>query len=245
MQRRKLVQAYHKYTPEKMIVEKIASTKNLEDAKFTEIQLIQQYDSYNNGYNMTLGGDHAQVKDLSEADLDNIRDLLENTDLTLNKIGRKFKVSASLVSMICANKIYEGIGEARIIRRGSGSYARGENSGNSKFTEKDVINIKKSYIEGKSSQIIAKEFKTSRTQICDILNEKIWKGVGPKVEMRKFRGNSKLTENQVRECWELKLKNKSTRYICDNLNLKYHTVYAILSGTNWKDLYDEYNKKAP
>lgn len=245
MQRRKLVMAYHKHKPENMLMERIASAKTLQDAKAAEIQLIEQYNSYHNGYNMTLGGDHAQVKNLTVKDIDTIRDLLENTSKTLKEIGSIYNVSDSLISQICRNVTYEGWGNARKIERGLKSYARGERTGNSRFTEQDIIAIKKSYNEGKSSQYLSKKYKTSRTQICDILNEKIWKGVGPKKVNRRFRGNSKYTEREVREVWELYIKGNSIKQITEITDIKYATVRSFIKGVTWTDLYDEYIKKLP
>ncbi len=242
--KRKVVKAYKKYGVSNMVFEHIFTANDLECAKQVEIELIQFYDSYNNGYNMTLGGDHATTA-LNKDQVDGIRDLLEDTNQSLKEIGDKFGVSDSLVSQICRGVIYRNTGNFRKIDRGFKSYARGENSGNSRFTEKDIIEIKKLYMRGESCNKIAKKYDSSSTQISAILKEEIWKGIGPKIKMRRSRGNSKLSEEIVRECWELKIKGLNINQISQKKNLKYHTLYAIFSGANWKDIYAEYIKKAP
>ncbi len=59
--RRGSMNAFHcairKYGPENFDGEVLTSAKTLEEAKDLESQLIRKFDTYKNGYNMTLGGD--------------------------------------------------------------------------------------------------------------------------------------------------------------------------------------------
>lgn len=53
----KLQRAIRKYGIENLSVQKVYQTDDKGDAMLNEKRLIEQYDSFRNGYNMTLGGD--------------------------------------------------------------------------------------------------------------------------------------------------------------------------------------------
>lgn len=53
-------------------------------------------------------------------------------------------------------------------------YARGEKSGQSLLTEKQVREIRKMYKKIKSSRKIAKKYNLSKTSILNIINKKTW-----------------------------------------------------------------------
>lgn len=242
IKRRKFVRACKKYGWDNMIFEHIFCAFNEKLAKDIEIELIKKFNSYDKGYNMTLGGDFAATKDLSVKDLDEIRVLLEATTESLAKIATKYGLHASQVLSVQRNEAYIGMGNSREIKRPGNTYAKGENTGNSKLTDDLVRDIKLSHMKGKNSPELAKIFNVSKANICHILKEETWKHV--KVEgykRRKSRGNSKLQESDVREIWDLYSKDVTIPKIASKLNFKYATVRSILKGLNWKDIYKEFN----
>lgn len=240
--KRKIVQAYIKYGKDNMNFEHIATAFSHEDAKVLEIELIETHNSYHRGYNGTLGGDRATFKYLAPEDLESIRNQLETTTDSLQVIGDRFNLSSATIMHIQRNHLHSETGNARVIERPGNTFAHGSSAPNVKLTEDQVYEIKRLSTEGLNSVQLSSKFGVTKTNICDILTEKIWKHVKFKGMTRpKHRGNSKLTEVQVREAWELKLKETPTRTICDITGIKYHTLYACFTGKNWKDLYEEYS----
>lgn len=236
------MQAISKYGMENMNFAHIVTAFSKEDAKELEKVLIKHYNSYSNGYNLTIGGDSITITSkLSEKDIDDIRDLLENSKLSLEKIAVRYKIDSVTVYNIQNGITWSEVGNFREIKR-EHCYAKGSNVLNSKLTEDDVYEIKRLYMqEGKRSVELSKIFNVTRNSICAIINEHTWKHVTYQgFKKGKSRGNNKLTESQVIELWELKRNGHTNRDICNMKNLKYHTVYAIFNGFNWKDLYEKY-----
>lgn len=59
-----------------------------------------------------------------------------------------------------------------------GKHCRGENSGMSKLTEKDVLEIRSKYIPYKySTTKLGEEYNVHNSTICSIINNKIWKHI--------------------------------------------------------------------
>lgn len=54
--------AIHKYGKANFKIEQIASSFNIEDLKQLEILLIEQYNTFREGYNLTIGGDLREFK---------------------------------------------------------------------------------------------------------------------------------------------------------------------------------------
>lgn len=100
-----LYMAFEKYGIEQFdfsIVEECSPQKLNE----REIYWISYYDSYNNGYNQTTGGDgssNAVVK-LTSEDVYIIYDLLENSNLSQQEIAKKFDVGEDTISEINQGK---------------------------------------------------------------------------------------------------------------------------------------------
>ena len=66
-----------------------------------EVFWIKKLDSYNNGYNLTEGGDSARTNSkLSEAEVKEIKDLLLNSTLTETEIAEMFNITQKNVSAI-------------------------------------------------------------------------------------------------------------------------------------------------
>lgn len=243
---RKIVQAIQKYGMDKMNFQCIATAFTQDDAKELERVLIEFYDSFTNGYNLTPGGDSITIKsNLNEKKVDEIRDLLENSEMSLQEIGDKFKISSASVLNIQIGKSWSDVGNYRKIIRKQNTFARGSSITNSKLTEEDVYEIKRLYMEEDiKSPELSKRFNMTRTNICDILKEKTWKHVKYEgFKKKKFRGNSKFKEVDIRNAWELKLKGYTIKEIELKLNIPYATLYSCFTGKNWKDLFEEYSNK--
>lgn len=73
-----------------------------------EIYWIKKYNSYNDGYNATLGGGNSCTTSIkiTEEEADNIKKLLMNTTLSQVEIAEKFNIDQSNVSLINIGKIW-------------------------------------------------------------------------------------------------------------------------------------------
>jgi hypothetical protein len=64
-------------------------------------------------------------------------------------------------------------------QKGRNSAGRGEQSGNHKFTEKDILSMRNRYARGEVTQVnLAKEYSSTRQYINLIIHHKYWKSVG-------------------------------------------------------------------
>lgn len=99
----KLQKAILKYGADKFYIELIDKFEAgiLEEK---EIEYIAKYDSYHNGYNSTLGGDTGKRLEVDESAM-----LIDWRDgLSINKLSKKYKISADSVSKILVNNnVYE------------------------------------------------------------------------------------------------------------------------------------------
>lgn len=98
---RSIYQAIRKYGLENFsweIIEKCS--KDELDEK--EIYWINYYNSYKNGYNQTMGGNgtHGNSIKITKEQVEEIRSLLKETNLSNKQIGDKYGVSETLISAI-------------------------------------------------------------------------------------------------------------------------------------------------
>ena len=138
----------------------------LEELDNKEKYWINYYDSFNNGYNETKGGQqnfalkgekHSQAK-LKQQDVDIIKNLLSQ-NYSLEDIIKDFPfVSKSTISMINNGKIWIDRGRIYPIAKLSTNHI-GSKNGRSKLTENDVILIRTRYSKGETIAEIYKDFK--------------------------------------------------------------------------------------
>lgn len=127
-----------------------------------EIYWIKYYDSYNNGYNSTIGGhlnlttigeNHPMAK-LTNKEVLEIKDLLKNSRETEYEIANKYKVTQSLISEINNGERWTTIGiNEKYPLRSIGKLRTGENNPKAVFTDKEVIEIRKRYVNETGKQI--------------------------------------------------------------------------------------------
>ena len=97
------------------------------------------------------GENHSQAK-LTLEEVKEIKKLLKNTDLSLEEIKQKFpKISSkSLISLINTGKIWFNKNEEYPIRKKFKNTSKGENNPRAKFTEKQVVEMRILYSQGKT-----------------------------------------------------------------------------------------------
>lgn len=137
------------------------------------------------GYNVLLGGQnkialkgelHSQAK-LSQKEVNIIKDLLKNSDKNLNDILELFPfISKSTLSMINQGKTWFDKKEKYPLRKLETSH-RGSLNGKAKFSEKQVMEIRKKYSMGIPPKEIFIEYGNiaSKSAISAILYGKTYK----------------------------------------------------------------------
>lgn len=103
-------QALRKYGIENFTFEIIEECPPvLEILNQREIYWIAYYDSYNNGYNATLGGQTGVVTSYKLTDdiITMIKNDLINSNLTYNELHKKYNISTGRISEINTGKIYQ------------------------------------------------------------------------------------------------------------------------------------------
>lgn len=240
----KLINAIKKYKFDNLKKEVIMSCFGFENAKLCEIELVKFYDSFKNGYNLTAGGDsNPRAGKLNKDQVEEIRDLLENTSESLNVIAEKYGVSDVTVIDIQYNRRWKYMGNARKIYRKKPEALRGSKNPTAKLNEEQVRQMKIDSMEGMSRKDIKEKYEISKTLVALILTEETWKHV--KVEGYEYKakrnGNAKLDVEKVRLLWKDRLEGKSISQLKDEYKVSRSTVENIIKGKVWRDVYEEFN----
>lgn len=185
--------ALKKYNEEDFVWEVIdrCESGQYDDLKEMEVAWINYYDSYNNGYNSTLGGEgilgcqntrteesNLKIAKLTKKEVFSIIKMYNNTDLPLAVIGDNFSVSAGAVFDIVKKKTWVKITKDIKIRQRQQPKIVGTRHGMSKVTEKDVLKIRKlSKEEMYSQKDLSRMFGLSRPNIVSIIKRETWKHI--------------------------------------------------------------------
>lgn len=243
----KIVNAIRKYGFDAMNFEMVCIVFNDYQAKRVEQLLIIKHDSYTNGYNLTWGGDsRSSHGKLSPEELEEIRNLLEFEDISIEEIGKRYDVHGSSILDIQNNRRWKYMGNARTIIRKNRStdWMVGSNNGISKLTEDLVFDMRTDSMNGDSRRDLQNKYNVSKTLVQQILTLEIWTHVKvPNYEIKKVRnGNAKLTEDEVRSMWLDRIGGMSQKLIWKKYGVSRSTVQAVLCGNVWRDIYDEFNE---
>lgn len=158
-----------------------------EELDSKEIKWISLLQSNNKsiGYNLTSGGqksfslkgeEHSQAK-LTQQDVEKIKYLLKNTNLTLGEISQKYSnISKSTLSLINQGKIWFSEKDKYPIRKTEYGN-KGEKNPKAKFTDEQVNEIRKKYSEGIKLKQIQEEYQNiaSRSAIKAIIYGETYK----------------------------------------------------------------------
>lgn len=180
-----LERAWHKYGKEnfEFRVEKVCSHED--DVSQIEIDTIEKYDTYNNGYNKTIGGDGTKGNYMSEE-----AKLIVGKKNRIHNLGKKHseetkkKMSEVHKGYVKTKEHRENLSKAlkgKIISEETKEKLRklntGINSPVTKFSEKDVVEIKTMLVNKVPQKIISSKFNTSMGTISAIANERTWKHI--------------------------------------------------------------------
>jgi hypothetical protein len=122
------------------------------------------------------GETHSQVK-LTEKQIIQIRKMYRTKTYSCIELGKIFKVNNGQISRIIRGKQWKHVKGSRsqINRKAT----CGENSGASKLTTKQVLQIRKEYEEKKEAQVLTKhiaaKYNISLSTVYAIIHKKTWK----------------------------------------------------------------------
>lgn len=164
-----------------------------QELKDKERYWISFYDSFRNGYNMTLGGDgtsgimgekHGQAK-LTEDDVKRIKIALIN-GISQHDISSAYEVGQTMIANISTNHNWahvevDGWKEWQKLKA-NGDFIppkylnrdKGSKHRNAKLTEEQVVDIKRMLIDKISLRKIASKFNVSTNPINDIAKGLTW-----------------------------------------------------------------------
>lgn len=120
-----------------------------EELNKLEVEYIDYYNSYNNGYNTQPGGDNCGTPRVLDVDkVLQIKDRIVNTKDLFSEIAKEYSVEESLITMINNGKVWNWIGNTDFpLRKNASSIAAsGENNSRAKFTNKEIIEIRLMFV---------------------------------------------------------------------------------------------------
>lgn len=116
---------------------------------------------------------------------------------------------------------------------------RGENHGNAKFTDEQVLSVRAAFASGLGVKELARQYKTYPSTIRRMLNGKGWAHL-PNIAAERYRTMDrprmkKLTAEIAREIRALADAGMKQRIIAERFGLDTRTVNGIVRRENWKD----------
>ena len=176
-----------------LVKELLFTAFGIDNAKEVEQEFIDQYDSYNNGYNRTLGGDAIlHSRKLTEEQVEEIVIHLKEGKLSFRKIAAKYSIGETSIRSISYGKYWTTVTGGKVKK--DKCYSKGSDHHNSKLTEENIIDIKTRLNAQEKLDDIANKYGVKKATIKQIYAENNWKGVGPAIIKRPKR---KLTQEQI------------------------------------------------
>lgn len=209
-----------------------------EDLKNREIFWISHYKSFigfpdAHGYNMTLGGEgtFGRVGELAHNAKLNSKKVAEIKKLLIAgqshpTIAKEFGVDKTTISLIAIEKQWKDVDV-----EGWDDYLNREYKGK-KFTSTQVAEIKKLLLSGKRQRHVAAMFETSEYNIYDIARNNIWSHVTVEgwENYKPMAGNSKLTDDMVREIKTMILSGVKQKDIASKFGISKTTISGIATN---------------
>lgn len=175
--------AIRKYGMDDFEWEVLFETDSPEELKQMETYYIGKFNTFEDGYNLTLGGEGFQggkkakgeevgTSITTEEQAKEIIKHIIETDLSLHQIAEKLSVSYSVVNSISGGATWKHLYDTAPYKLRKCNVKQGARNGNSKLKESDVAKIKGLLSEGKSRTEIAKVFNVGYSTV-----ERIDKGL--------------------------------------------------------------------
>jgi Mor family transcriptional regulator len=156
--------SYNKYGIENFKFEELLKCNSREEMLLKEIEYIKQYNSLENGFNYTKGGEGSFG--------------YKHSIESLKKMSSwKRVVTPEWCEAI--SKATKGKPKRKgITRKNHPDYSKwlgGEKHPVAKFTQNDINTMRTLYCSGESLENLSKKYNSSKTYICNIVNNLFWK----------------------------------------------------------------------
>lgn len=130
-----------------------------QDLNNLEIFYIAHFNSYYEGYNETKGGQTSEhFTKLKNEEVEEIKKLILNSNISFTEIGNQYNVSTALISMINKGKVWEDNKLTYPLRDGNLGKAKGERVNTSLSSDKEILEIRKQFVN-KSLNELYEEYK--------------------------------------------------------------------------------------
>jgi len=250
---KELQQDWNVFTEDDFIFE-IIQTYNREELSEKESYWIEKLDTFNNGYNRTLGGNGGYSK-YEQSVINNIITLYSNK-YSIPEVSKILRIpQATIKDLVCLNNISRSFKEAKKVH-----YDK-----NTIFTDELINIITLLYKNGESCVSIAKMFNTNRTSIADYLTSN---GVELRSPIEVIRNKYKIsfTDQEVLELLKchtyndvhnitklskttlLKIKDRNGEKINHRINIteeeKINIIEDYKSGISLNKLSKKYKRRS-
>lgn len=244
-----LQNTWNKYGENDFKFEVIHILKEHENLDELEIMYISKYDSYNNGFNLTTGGDGKNNCPMSEKakKIVGMKNRIHNmgkkhtekTKIQMSKSSQHRKLTSEQIEKLKQSRLEKGFSNES--KQKMSKSHLGSNNAVSVINEVQAKNIKIKLIKGERMINISKELNINYAIIKSILQCKVWKQIyveGWDEFIVKYNNKKKniLSDNQVIEI-RLLLKNGYTaEQIADRCNIGTSVVYGIKQNRTYKNV---------
>lgn len=225
--------AIRKYGWEAFKWEVIDKADSYEDLLALEIKYIAEYESFNNGYNSTLGGEGIKGTDrrgeknsravITEEDALLIIDLLLANEKTISEIANMLGINPSIVTNINRGTSWNHLYEISPLEQGRKRIhqnSAGENNINTDLTDAIVYDMKKMLTEGATRVEVEDKYGVSSQLLQRIIRGVHWahvvyEGFCVKVEEEEKKEKEKQVK-KIRELMADGLSNQEVNALFDN-----------------------------
>lgn len=222
-----LYTSMRKYGIDKFTFQVLEDNIPIENLDDKEKEYIIKYDSYNNGYNNTIGGqDDAWHSKLTEKDVRRIISLIQDGELSFTSIAKEYQVNPSTISDINRGDTWHF---------SDISYPISNRDNKKRFSEDIIQEIYQRLRNGESATSMANDYGVSRVTINNINNGKIYVHSNETYPIYKPVNSSKhLEASQIKDIINLLLTTElSYTKIGEELNIGRKTVSNIDNGTGY------------
>lgn len=230
-----LQSSYNKYGKDNFTFELLETCIDRETMLLKEIELIKLYNSLENGYNHTVGGEGSFGYKHSEESISK----MSSWERIVTPEWRKAISDAT-----------RGKSKKKGIKRiNHPDYSRwigGEKHPVAKLKQQDVNNIRKLYNDGETQLSLSKKFNITKTQVYNIVKNKSWKNPNYKLslEREKYKnsnGKSPIYTNII--CIEDEIVFTSIKDAREHYNCSHNVICNNINKLS-KQIKTRYGKKS-
>jgi len=238
--------SFNKYGADSLIFGILYLKKDNDDLSQLEQEYIKQYDTYNNGFNLTTGGDGTLgcvrdkefYKQLGEKNRQRMlgSKLSEETKQKMRASSKHLsptEENKQALSIYMSNRVVSDITRQKIREQNLGSKSKF-----AKLNEEQVLNIKKELLNGTSKKVLSEKYNVSFGAISSIANNRSWTHIkidGWEEYMNKKKPKHFLTQEEINRAKQMIAEGVSCSEIARQLKCYSSTINNIKAGKYHKD----------